>query len=228
MAQSTISTANQVTNFNKNVRREYVRGGCFGPYIGNNENSIIQVNKDLKKHSIALVGKLSGPGVTGSSQLVGSEEALSNYEFNFTPKHQRHGVLIDNEEREKSEFDLYSEARPSLTNWMAERKRDQIIQALGAIEAGGTYYNYGGVEDSGANGSSAASAANMDTWNTNNQDRILYGSAKSNLTAGDHTTSLGTIDTTNDKLDTDALTLLKRIAADADPMIRPFMILCFD
>ena len=62
MAQSTISTANQVTNFNKNVRREYVRGGCFGPYIGNNENSIIQVNKDLKKHSIALVGKLSWPG----------------------------------------------------------------------------------------------------------------------------------------------------------------------
>jgi len=221
MAQSTVNSNNQVTNFQKKVRREYVRGGRFGPYIGNNENAVIQVNRDLKKHSIPLVAKLGGAGVRGSSQLVGSEEALSNYAQTFQPTHVRNGVLIDNEEREKSEFDLFMEAKPALSNWMMETKRDQIIQALGAIEAGGTYYNYGGSEASGAQGSSAASAANMDTWNTNNQDRILYGSAKSNLSAGNHTTSLGTIDTTNDKLDPEALSLLKRLAQDADPLIRP-------
>ena len=38
------------------------------------------------------------------------------------------------------------------------------------------------------------------------------------------TTSLATIDTTNDKLDTSVLTLLKRMAADADPLIRPITI----
>jgi len=224
MAETTAASANVATRFKKKVRREYVRGGRFGPYIGADENKIIQVVKETKKCSLPLVGKLSGPGVRGSGQLSGNEEALSNYATILQPTYLRNGVLIDNEEREKTEFDLFSEAKPSLMNWMMETKRDQIIQAFGAIEAGGTYYNYGGTEASGAKGSSAASAANMDTWNTNNGDRILYGAAKSNRTAGDHTTSLGTIDTTNDKMDADMVELMKRMAQDADPLIRPIMV----
>lgn len=224
MALSQVSSGNKVTDFQKKVNRVYVREGRFGPYIGASENAIIQTNKNIRKKSIPLIGKLSGAGVRGSTQLVGMEEPLSNYDFIFEPTHLRNGVLIDNEENEKSEFDLFSEARPALMNWMMETKRDQIIQAMGAVWAGGTYYNYGGTEASGAKGSSAASAANMDTWNTNNTDRILYGSARSNLTAGDHTTSLGTIDTTNDKLKPSDIELLKRMAMDCDPLIRPVMI----
>lgn len=224
MAGSSIASGNVVTRFKKKVRREYVRGGRFGPLIGMDENKVIQVTNEQKKFSIALVGKLSGAGVRGSGQLSGNEEALSNYAQTLQPTYLRNGVLIDNEEREKSEFDLFQEARPSLMSWMMETKRDQMIQALGAIEAGGTYYNYGGTEASGAKGSSAASAANMDTWVTNNTDRILYGSVKSNLTSGDHTTSLGTIDTTNDKLDIGMIELMKRMAQDADPLIRPVMV----
>lgn len=224
MASSSIATANIVTRFKKKVHREYVRGGRFGPYIGTDENKIIQTVQEEKKCSLPLVGKVGGPGVRGSSQLSGSEQPLSNYAYTLQPTYHRQGVLIDNEEREKSEFDLFGEARPALMNWMNETKRDQIIQAMGAIEAGGTYYNYGGTEASGATGSSAASAANMDTWNTNNTDRILYGAAKGNTTAGDHTTSLGTIDTTNDKLTPGMIELMKRMAQDCDPLIRPIMI----
>lgn len=224
MSLSTISSGNKVTDFQAKVNRVYVREGRFGPYIGPNENSIIQTNKNLRKKSIALIGKLSGGGVRGSTSLVGNEEALSNFDFTFEPSHLRNGVLIDNEEREKSEFDLYTEARPALTNWIMETKRDQIIQAMGAIMAGTTYYNYGGVEASGAKGSSAASGANMDTWNAANTDRILYGIAKSNLTSGDHTTSLGTIDTTNDKMSAAMISQLKRIAMQANPLIRPVMV----
>ncbi len=55
----------------------------FGPYIGNNENSIFQTNKNLKKTSIPLVAKLSGGGVSGSSTLAGNEEALSKLRCNF-------------------------------------------------------------------------------------------------------------------------------------------------
>ena len=224
MALSSISSGNKVTDFQKKVNRVYVRDGRFGPYTGASENAIIQTNRNIRKKSIPLVGKLSGGGVRGSSQLVGFEEPLSNFDFTFEPTHLRNGVLIDNEEREKSEFDLYTEARPALMNWIMETKRDQIIQALGAIQASGTYYNYGGTEASGAKGSSAASAANMDTWQAANSDRILYGSLKSNLTSGDHTTSLGTLDSTGDKLKTTDIELLKRIAQDSDPLIRPVMI----
>lgn len=224
MAQSTISSGNKATDFQKQVNRVYVRDGRFGPFIGATENDIIQTNNNIRKKSIPLVGKLNGSGVRGSTSLVGNEEPLSNYDFIFEPTHLRNGVLIDNEEREKSEFDLYKEARPALMNWIMETKRDQIIQALGALYAGGTYYNYGGTEASGAKGSSAASGANMDTWQAANTDRILYGSLRANLTSGDHTTSLGTVDTTNDKLKTTDIELLKRIAMDADPLIRPVMI----
>jgi len=224
MAASSIASANVVTRFKKKVKREYVRKGRFGPYIGADENKIIQIVNETKKFSLPLVAKIGGPGVRGSAQLSGSEQPLSNYAYTLQPTYHRQGILINNEEREKSEFDLFMEARPALMNWMMETKRDQMIQALGAIEAGGTYYNYGGTEASGATGSSAASAANMDTWNTNNTDRILYGALKSNTTAGDHTTSLGTIDTANDKLTPGMIELMKRMAQDADPLIRPIMV----
>lgn len=224
MSLSQISSGNKVTDFQAKVNRVYVREGRFGPYIGATENAIIQTNKNLRKKSIALIGKLSGGGVRGSTSLVGNEEALSNFDFTFEPTHLRNGVLIDNEEREKSEFDLYVEARPALQNWLMETKRDQIIQALGAIQASGTYYNYGGIAASGATGSSAASAANMDTWQAANVDRILYGIAKSNTTSGDHTTSLGTIDTSADKMSSAMVSQLKRMAMQANPLIRPIMI----
>ena len=159
MASNTISSGNVVTRFKKKVLREYVRGGRFGPVTGTDENKIIQLTRELKKCSLPLIGKVGGPGVRGSTQLSGSEQALSNYAYVLTPTYHRQGVLIDNEEREKSEFDLFKEARPGLMNWIMETKRDQMIQAFGAIEAGGTYYNYGGTEASGGTGSSAASAA---------------------------------------------------------------------
>lgn len=224
MASSTIASGNKTTRFLEKVRREYVRGGRFGPYIGADQNKIIQTNRNLKKTSIPLVGKLSGGGVRGSSQLAGSEESLSNYAATGQPRYHRNGVLIDNEERELSEFDLFTEARPALMNWTMELKRDQMIQGLGSLEAGGTYYNYGGGEDSGATGSSAASGTDMDTWNTNNQDRVLYGAAKSNNSSGNHTTSLSNVDATNDKVDAPMVTLAKRMAEQASPLIRPIMV----
>jgi len=224
MAGSSIASNNLVTDFQKQVNRVYVRKGKFGAYIGPTENDIIQTNNNLKKKEIALIGKLSGSGVRGSTTLVGSEEPLSNFDFSFQPTHLRNGVLIDNEEREKSAFDLYHEARPALMNWIMEVKRDQIIQAMGAVQASGTYLNYGGTAASGAYGSAAATGANMDTWNAANTDRILYGIVKSNLTSGDHTTSLGTVDTSADKISTAMIGLLKRMAMTCNPLIRPVMI----
>ncbi len=222
MANSTVSSGNVATRFQNKVNLEYVRGGKFGPFIGKSTNDIIQVKQDLKRVSIPLVGKLKGAGVSGSGTLTGNEESLSNFATILQPKYWRNAVLVDNEENEKSEFELFEEARPALMNWGMEKKRDQIIQAMGAVEASGVYYNYGGTE--GAVGSVAATAGAMDTWNAANADRILYGKAVSNYTSGNHTTSLGTIDTTNDKLTGAVVSLLKRRAALASPLIRPYML----
>ena len=102
--QTTASSGNKVTDFQKKTNKTYVRKGVFGPYTGPSENAIIQTNQNIRKKSIPLIGELSGAGVRGSSQLVGNEEALSNYDFTFEPTHIRNGVLIDNEENEKTDF----------------------------------------------------------------------------------------------------------------------------
>lgn len=213
MTNSSVNSSNVVTKWQKKANREFVREGRFGPFIGKDDNSIIQVKQDLKTVSIPLVAKISGNGVTGSQQLSGNEKALANYAFTLTPTYYREGVLVDNEENEKSEFELVEEARPALMNWAMELKRNHIIDALGGVQAGGVYYNY-----------KDASAANLDTYNTNNQDRVLYGSAKSNNTSGNHTASLANIDTTNDKLDAGIVTLAKRMAKNANPIIKPYRI----
>tara|TARA_R110002094_G_scaffold157781_2_gene144033 strand:+ start:1728 stop:2885 length:1158 start_codon:yes stop_codon:yes gene_type:complete len=220
MTSSTISSGNKTTQFQKEVRREYVREGCFGPYIGADQNSIIQTNKNLKKLSIPLVGKLSGGGVSGSAQLSGNEAPLSNYAQVAQPTYKRNGVLVDNEENELAEFDLFSEARPTLMNWVMELTRDEIIQGMGAVQAGGTYYNFGGTQ--GAYGSTPASVGNLDTYLTNNEDRILFGAAKSNTTSGDFTTSLATLDNTNDKVTAGGISLARRMAESCNPKIRPY------
>lgn len=219
MASSTIDAGNKTTRFQSKVRKEYVRGGVFGAYIGNTQDSVIQTNKNLKKISIPLVAKIGGGGVKGSTQLTGSEQALSNYAQTMQPTHYRQGVLVDTEENELAEFDLFSEARPNLMDWAMELKRDQIIQALCAVEAAGVYYNWGGSE--GAFGSTEAANTNRDTWDTNNGDRILYGKTISNRTAGNVTTSLATLDNTDDKMNANLITLAKRRANLANPKIRP-------
>lgn len=214
MANTTVASANVMTKFLKEVNHNYIRKGRYGPFIGTGDNAIFQVKQGLKKVSIPLVANLgSGEGSKGSTQLTGNEKVLNNYAFELTPTYYREGVLIDNEENEKSEFELKKEAKPALQRWAMELKRDHISQALGGVEAGGTYYNYGD-----------ASAANLDTWNTNNTDRILYGNATSNLSAGDHTASLATIDTTNDKCTAAHLRLLKQLAEEANPIVRPYTI----
>lgn len=219
MAGTSISAGNKVTRFQNKVAKEYVREGRFGPDTGSDENAIFQINRNLKKTSVPIVGKTKGRGAKGSEQLSGKEQPLANDNYDFKPTHKRQGITIDMEERELSEFDIFQEARPSLMGWMMELKRDEQIQALLAIKAGDTYYNYGGAE--GATDASAASAANMDTWNTNNEDRILYGSQLANYNGGDHTASLATIDTTNDKMTASVLKLMKRRAQLCDPLIRP-------
>lgn len=213
MANSTVQANNVVTNWLEKANKEYVREGKFGRYTGSTPNAIIQSNKNLQKLSIPLVGKLKGNGVTGSSTLSGNEDPLSNYAFVGTPTHYRNAVRVTDEENEKANIDLFKEAKDALGPWVMELKRDQMIQAFGAVEASGTYVNYG-----------TATAGNLDTWNAANTDRILYGSAKSNLSSGDHTTSLATIDTTNDRLKTGTVSLLKRMAMNSSPLIRPVML----
>lgn len=210
MANTQTASALRVKKYLSEFFQEYVRNSRFSRYTGTGNNNVITIKEGRQQIVVPLVTRLTGNGVTGSATLRGNGEQIGNYGLTLTPTYKRHAVEFDKEEMEKPAIDLMMAARPLLMEWSKELQRDDIIEAMGAIYDGTTYAGYG----------SSAAGAN-DTWNTNNQDRILYGTAKSNLTAGNHTTSLSAIDTTADKLDTDIVSLAKRMAQQASPHIRP-------
>lgn len=218
MAATTLATASQVQKWDANFLAEYVRNSGFKPYMGRGTNSIIMAKYELssggKTINIPLVAKLSGAGVTGSSALEGSEESLDNYSQSISIDWLRNGVLITKDQSHYTEMDLRRAARDQLANWAMSGLRDDIIAAMRSV--GGVAYG-------------SATETQKDLWVDANVDRVLFGKAKSNLSTAapaggatyDHSGSLANIDSTNDKLTAAAVSLMKRMAKNADPHIRP-------
>lgn len=214
MANSVVNTNLVVENYLSDFFQEYVRSNLFSPYTGTSSNNVIVIKQDLQKVNIPLVAKLSGNGVTGSATLDGNEELLANYSYTLTPTYIRNGVRLSNEERDKPAIDLMMAGREALMSWGLERVRDDIIKAMASLSNGGTTVDVT---------TASASAINTtgDLWVAANSDRVLYGAATSNYSAGDHSASLGNVDTTGDKLTGDIVRLARKIARTANPLIRP-------
>jgi hypothetical protein len=137
----------------------------------------------------------------------------------------RNAVVINNAEEQKSSIDLWSEAKPMLVDWGKELQRDEICDGLFAIPAQSAPAGLGSANGQRVNGIlfDAASAAQRNTWITDNADRILIGSSNTaNLVAGNFAGSMANI--------TPAMTLsgslvnrMKRSAkAAVFPRIRPY------
>lgn len=223
MADTTTSANNTVQQWDDDFFVEYVRNNRFSRYMGSNENSVIQMVEDLTRKAgdritVQLVSRLQGAGVSGNTALEGSEEALNNFGHAINVTTRRNGVVVTDEEQQKSNIDFRNAARMQLMTWSMEQIRggastsqSGIIEALGAIataDGGNTLY-------------ASASEANKDTWLANNADRVLFGAAVSNNSGNDHSASLANIDNTNDQLSAAIVSLAKRRAKTADPHIRP-------
>lgn len=224
MADSTISTSHAVTveQFMSTVFREYRDKLVTKPYMGMSSEFPIQVNQDLQKKkgdalTFNLVGALSGSGVTGATTLEGAEEAQSYFGHRVEADQVRNAVRIPFMSELRTEFSMMEEARAGLTTWMAQKVEDDIFAACATVN--GTAYG-------------SATETQRDQWLDDNVDRVLFGAAVSNLdlTGGggangaDHSSSLSAVDTTNDILDTDQISLAKRLAQLASPKIRPIRI----
>lgn len=211
MADTTVATGLTVQQWDAKFYKEALNANIFKPYMGTSTNSIIQVKEDLTKKkgdsvTYALVNKLSGAGVTGSGTLEGNEEAMDSRSFKVTVDQLRNATRVSELDEQFSAIDLREAGKQVLLDWEMESTRDRIIEAL---------YSINGV----AYGS--ASEANKDAWLADNADRVLFGAAKSNNAANDHSAALNAIDATNDKLTAAAISLMKRIAKTASPRIRP-------
>jgi N4-gp56 family major capsid protein len=189
---------------------EYVRENRFKRYMGTDENAIIQTKEDLttkpgNKVTFAAVSKLVGTGVTGNTTLEGNEEELDSRSMAVTVNPLRHAVAVTNWDEQKSSIELRDTAKMALKLWSMEKMKNDVITALGSIN--GVAY-------------ASASASQRNAWVVDNVDRVLFGALKSNYSST-HATALANIDNTADKLTTDAISLMKRIAQTASPAIKP-------
>ncbi|MCJ8334622.1 MAG: DUF4043 family protein [Epibacterium sp.] len=211
MAETTAATGLTVQQWDDKFFTEHLAENRFAREMGSDANSIIQVKEDLTRKqgdsvTYALVNKLTGAGVENGATLEGNEEEMNSRSYKLTIKERANGVRSTSWDAQISSIDLRRAAKEVLKDWAMEDTRDRIITALGSIN--GVAYG-------------SASEAQKDAWLADNADRVLFGAAKSNNSSNDHSASLANIDNTADKLDTGALSLLKRMARTANPKIRP-------
>ena len=211
MADTTVATGLTVQQWDSKFYKEALNANIFKPFMGTKTNSIIQVKEDLTKKkgdsvTYSLVNKLAGAGVSGSSTLEGNEEAMDSRSFKVAVDQLRNATRVSMLDEQFSAIDLREAAKDVLMDWEMESTRDRIIAALGSIN--GVAYG-------------TASEVQKDAWLVDNADRVLFGAAKSNNAANDHSAALLNIDGTNDKLTSSALSLMKRMAKTASPKIRP-------
>ena len=231
MALSTTQNNNNLFVFRKQIFIEYVRENLFSPYMGTDSTSIIRVIPDLDKGgknggeqiNVPLLTRLNAPGVA-VGPLVGNEEQLNNYGFRMWIDWARNAVVINNAEEQKSSIDLFAEAKPSLVDWGKEKQRDEICDGLYALPSTSAPVGLGTSAGQRVNGIlfDAATAAQRNTWLTQNADRVLIGSGNgANLVAGNFASSMANI-TSAMTLSAALIARMKRSAKKANPRIRPY------
>ena len=222
MAEIQLASASAKQVWQNQYFAEYVRLSGYRDYMTNtnngNKSGIILTRYDqLQKEAgttinIPFIGRLKSMGVTGSSVLDGQEESLTNFNCPIAIDWRRNGVRVPKSESFKTEIDLWNAAKDMLKTWEAEKVRDDITNAFGAVvtDLAGTTVNF-----------TATSAAQRNYWLAANSDRVLFGGAKSNFSAT-WSAGVANVTTASGKVTAAQASLMKRLAKLADPHIRPY------
>ena len=182
------------------VFSEYLAQNPFFNFMGTSSHNIIQVKEELTKApgdaiTVQLRAKLAGSGVTGATTLKGSEEDLVFYDQRLLVDTTRHGVVLRGEMSEKR---VAFDLRNQAREALVDWASDKLRKDL--------------------------VTALTDTSKGRDRTRYLYGSTDANWNAT-HATALATVDNTNDKLTTAAISRAKRKALlEGARKVRPFVI----
>lgn len=226
MAVTTIQSNNKVVKFTQQVNREWVRENLFAPYMGESITSIIRKRMELtsggEQMNIPLVARLAATAV-GSGTLAGNEESVDNYGMRVWIDWARNAVKTNKAEKHKDSAAIFDVARPLLGDWLKELNRDEIIDAFYALPSESAPVGLGSAAGQRVNGIlfGDATAAQRNTWVSDNSDRVAFGKLNSNYSAT-FATATATLDSTDDVFNAANLRFLKRIARAANPKIRPF------
>lgn len=247
MAETNLPTAHNMQKWSAETFMEFQRESGFVPYTGEGANNIIVSRKELvsggQTINVPFFPDLTGDGTADSGVLEGNEEAARADNEQVKVRFLRHATKFTKETTSFVNFDVPKASKTLVKNWGKNKVRSRIIDQLLSVRATGTDDNlyYGKVTASSngpviaaANASGAvvtidgrsvttASEGNKDTWITNNADRVVAGAAASNLST-DHSTTLGTLDTTDDTPRASIIDIARSKAKLSNPKIQPFMV----
>lgn len=224
MANTILTDSSTKAVWESNFAKEYVRESGFLAYMGTADNSIVRVKNNLMNAGaivhVPMIAKLSGNGVTGSSTLKGSEEALANYSYAVRTSLRRNGVTVNRDQSFKTEIDLLDAAKSSLRDWAARQLRTDFINQLQSVVVKAAANGDGTPGEDSNVLIGVATEAQKDAFLDNNYDRILFGATKSNISTSapaggatrDHSASLLNVDSAADKLSAGILGVAKRMA----------------
>jgi N4-gp56 family major capsid protein len=220
MAEVTLAAASEKQVWVNQFLLEYVRESGLMPYMGSKPTSIIRIRNELKNEggayiNVPLITRLKGRGVRGSEVLKGNEDELGNLNDQVRIDWIRNGVKVPKSTSYKTDIDLFEAAKPQLSTWDAEVLRDDVIDAFGSIIIPGAADTNGIAGTDSAVLYASATAAQRNTFLTNNPDRILFGASKSNASSNVWATAAANVDNTNDKLTAATISLAKRMAKTA-------------
>ncbi len=212
MAETILNSGLTISRWRKNYFREYTRASRFAPYMGRGNDNIITIMYELQSEAgktiiVPFIGRLTGSGVSGSQVLEGNEEDLGSGNMPVSIDFRRNAVIVPKSEQYKTDIDLLDAAKPALRDWEAELLRADILREFGAITQNSATFPTVPY--------ATATEAEKDAWLVLNQDRIIFGAATANASSLDHSTSLGNVDTTNDRANYALVTRLKRMAKTA-------------
>jgi hypothetical protein len=229
MALTTIESNNKLVIYTKEINREFVRENMFSPYMGDGLNAIIRRKYEPKnggeQMNIPLVTKLTNQAI-GVGTLVGNEEKIDNYGMRCWIDWQRNAVVTNKAESQKDSADVFGEAKPLLSDWGKELQRDHLLAALMALPSESAPSGLGSNNGQPVNGIlfENATDAQRTTWMNSNSDRVLFGNVVGNLAGVSFATDLAKVDSTADTFVSGSVSLLKRLAKNASPAIKPYRV----
>lgn len=221
MAETVLNTQLAIQKWRTDYYLEAIRKTGLAPYMGKGKNNIYRIVNDLldtagKTINIPLIGALRGAGVTGSQILVGNEEDMATMNDQVMVDWKRNGVVVPKSTSYATPIDLMNAARDANVEWSTRSFKNDSIDALGGIIIPGAALTNGFAADTSVS-YAAATAAQRNTYLTNNSDRILFGQLTANAVSNVWATALATVDTTNDKMTVAVAELAKRMAENTGP-----------
>lgn len=194
---------------------EYFQSNPMAAYAGTDSNNPIVMKEDLASKradgiTFEFITRLQRGAKTGRSPLKGFEQRLGEYGDKVFWDVRKEGISMHEMDTDLAAIDLRAASKTALRNWADE---DIKLITLDRMNDMGQFSNVPYAD---------ATAAQRNTWDTTNADRVLYARA-ANRSAGNHAASLANI-TSAHTLNRAAVGGLKRLAALASPKVTPIRV----